>query len=392
MQIKSIVIGKLTIPLIRPFITAIRRTENVEDIVIQIKTDCGKIGYGSAAATPLITGDSVESIIGAIKNNIAPKLIGSYVSNFNQLIQINQTALQKNTSAKAAVDIALHDLFAQKCNLPLYQFLGGNKNQIKSCITISVKDKDEMAADAVEFVTQGFTTLKIKVGLDVVEDLERIKAVYNAIRERDSRLRGNYTLCHPRACGDPIAIGHAIRLVIDANQGWDAKSSIQIIRQMEAEKLGIIFVEQPVIAQDFTNLKFIHDSVATPIFADESCFSVADALNLAKLNAVSGINIKLMKCAGIQNAQAIYNIAKAANMQVMVGCMLESPIGVAAIASFALSKTDICFADLDPIALIKQNPIMGSATISRDTITLSDKPGLGIESLGSSFEQICEIK
>jgi L-alanine-DL-glutamate epimerase-like enolase superfamily enzyme len=365
----------------------------VEDIVVQIKTDCGKIGYGSAAATPLITGDSIESIIGAIKLNIAPKLIGKDISNFNQLIQINQTALQKNTSAKAAVDIALHDLFAQKCNLPLYQFLGGNKNQIKSCITISVKDKNEMAADAVELVSQGFTTLKIKVGLNVADDIERIKAVYSAVKGIDchaptqvcARNNDTYNLPHKVSNDD-------LKLVVDANQGWDAKSAIQIIRQMEAEKLDIIFVEQPVVAQDFTNLKFVHDSVTTPVFADESCFSVTDALNLAKLNAVSGVNIKLMKCAGIGNAQAIYNIAKAANMQVMVGCMLESPIGVAAIASLALSKSDICFADLDPIALIKQNPIMGGATLSRDTITLSDKPGLGIDSLGSSFEPICEIK
>ncbi len=407
MKIKSINLGKLTIPLTRPFITAIRRTDNVEDIVVMIKTDCGHIGYGSAAATPLITGDSIDSIIGAIKNNIAPKLIGKDITDFNQLIEINQRALQKNTSAKAAIEMALYDLFAQKCGLPLYQFLGGNKNQIKSCITISVKDKDEMAKDAVEFVSQGFTILKIKVGLNVADDLARIKAIYHAVKGMDSSL--------PHACvrGDDrtrendnrawipasagmtehagMTIGGNIRLVVDANQGWDAKSSVQIIRQMEAEKLSITFVEQPVIASDITNLKFIHDNVATPIFADESCFSVADALNIAKLNASSGVNIKLMKCAGIQNANAIYNIAKTANMQVMVGCMLESPIGVASIASFAVSKPDIYFADLDPIALIKHNPIIGGATLNGNTITLSNKPGLGIENLGDSFEPICEI-
>lgn len=368
MQIQSIIIGKLTIPLTRPFITAVRRTENVEDIVIQIKTTCGKTGYGSAAATPLITGDSIESIIGAIKNNIAPKLINKNLADFNQLLEINQHALQKNTSAKAAVDIALHDLFAQKCNLPLYKFLGGNKNQLKSCITISVKDKNEMAADALDLISQGFTTLKLKVGLNISDDLERIKAVYKAIANNN------------------------IKLVIDANQGWEAKSAIQIIRQIETEKLGIIFVEQPVIAHDIANLKFIHDRVTTPIFADESCFSATDALHLAKINACSGINIKLMKCASLKNSLAIYNIAKAANMQTMVGCMLESPIGVAAIASFAVSQPDIYFADLDPIALIRHNPIIGSATISGDTITLSDAPGLGIQSLGNSFEPICEVE
>lgn len=366
MQIKSITLGKLTIALKSPFITALRYTENVEDIVIQIKTTCGKIGYGSAAATLQITGDSIDSIVSAIKFNIAAKLIGRDLTEFNHLLDINQHSIHHNTSAKAAVDIALHDLFAQKCNLPLYQFLGGNNNQIQSCITISIKDKALMAADAAKFVEQGFTALKIKVGLDVVADLERIRAVYNAV-DRD------------------------IQLVVDANQGWSAHSAIQIIRQLEAERLNILFVEQPVIAHDLSNLKFVKESVATAIFADESCFSPVDALQLARLNACNGINIKLMKCAGIRNARAIYDIAQAGNLQTMFGCMLESAIGIAAIASFAASCTNIYFADLDAIALVGRNPIVGGASISGNTITLADTPGLGIESLGDGFEPLCEI-
>lgn len=367
MKITSVSIAKLQIPLIRPFITAVRRTENVEDTVIMIKTDCGKIGYGSAAATPAITGDSTESIIGIIQNVIAPRLIGRDISEFNNLLNICQTSCQKNSSAKAAVDIALHDLFAQQCNLPLYKLLGGNKNKISSCITISVKDVADMVNDAESLVKDGFKIIKIKVGLNPIEDIERVKAIRQAL-------------------------GNHITILVDANQGWDCKSSINVIKAFEQANLNIGLVEQPVKADDLINLKHIRDTVDSFIVADEACFSPIDALNIAKNNVSDGINIKLMKSGGIQNAQAIYNIAKTANIRLMVGCMLESPIGVAAIASFALSKTDILYADLDPIALIKENYVIGGARLSGNKITVSDKPGLGIEGFTQGFYPICEVK
>lgn len=125
MNITEIQIAQLTIPLIRPFITAVRRTEYVEDVVVIIKTDKGNLGYGSAASTPAITGDSTESIISAIKSILGPQLIGRSISELNLLLQMNQQAIPGNTSAKAAIDIALHDLFAQSCGLPLYRLLGG---------------------------------------------------------------------------------------------------------------------------------------------------------------------------------------------------------------------------------------------------------------------------
>jgi L-Ala-D/L-Glu epimerase len=139
MNITEIHITQLTIPLIRPFITAVRRTECVDDVVVVIKTDSGYLGYGSAASTPAITGDSTESIINAIKSILGPQLIGRSIAELNLLLQMNNQAIVGNTSAKAAIDMALHDLFAQYCGLPLYKLLGGNTNSISSCITISLK-------------------------------------------------------------------------------------------------------------------------------------------------------------------------------------------------------------------------------------------------------------
>lgn len=177
MNITEIHIAQLTIPLLRPFITAVRRTDCVDDVVVMIKTACGRMGYGSAASTPAITGDDTDSIISAITKLLGPQLIGRSVSEINSLLDMNERSPIKNTSAKAAIDIALHDLGAQSCDLPLYKWLGGTRNSIDSCITISVKAIDEMVHDAIDLVSQGHQTIKIKLGLDPLEDIERVQAI-----------------------------------------------------------------------------------------------------------------------------------------------------------------------------------------------------------------------
>lgn len=367
MKITEVHIAQLTIPLIRPFITAVRRTECVNDVVVMIKTDRGLVGYGSAASTPAITGDSTESIIKTIKNILAPPLIGRSIAELNLLLQMNSQNTPGNTSAKAAIDIALHDIFAQYCGLPLYKVLGGNTNSITSCITISLKACDEMVKDAIDLVNQGYRTLKIKLGLNPVEDIERVRAIRQGV-------------------------GNDITLLVDANQGWSCENALKVIAAFKQQQLNIPVVEQPISAQDLPHLKMISDQVDCSIIADEACFSPKDALNIAKMNACDGVNIKLMKSGGIEGAQAIYNIAKTAEMTIMVGCMLESPIGIAAIASFAVSKPDIFYADLDPIFLIRENYVLGGAQRSGNKIVLSDKPGLGIEGISQGLNWIGELR
>lgn len=367
MIIKSIHIAQLTIPLTRPFITAVRRTEYVDDVVVMLHTDNGCIGYGSAASTPAITGDDTHSIISAIQNVLGPQLIGKRITELNNLLHMNNQAIQGNSSAKAAMDMALHDLFAQYCGLPLYQVLGGTKNTIHSCITLSVKAIDAMVEDAIELVQNKFHTLKIKLGLNPDEDIERVLAIRQAV-------------------------GQNIQLLIDANQGWSADDTLRIIHALKQHNVTISLIEQPVPASDLTALKQISTQVDAPVIADEACFSPEDALNIVKLNACDGINIKLMKSGGIEHAQAIYHIAKTAKMHIMVGCMLESPIGVAAIASFALSKPDIIYADLDPIFLIRENYVHGGAQRSGNKIILADKPGLGIEGFALGLNTVGVIQ
>ena len=356
MNIKEICIAKLTIPLSRPFITAVRRTECVDDVVVLMKTSCGRTGYGSAASTPAITGDSTDSIIHAITSSLGPPLIGRNISELNGLLQMTSQAIDGNSSAKAAIDIALHDLFAQYCGLPLYQLLGGHNHRINSCITISVKDKEEMVSDAMELIRKGHTTLKIKLGLNPADDIERVQAIRQAV-------------------------GNHVTLLVDANQGWSYKDALKVIMAFKQQHLNIGLVEQPIHATNLADLQAISAQVDCTIIADEACFSPEDALRIAAIQGCDGFNIKLMKSGGIEKAQAMYHIAQAAQLDVMVGCMLESPIGVAAIASFAASKPNILYADLDPIFLIRDNYVLGGVQCSNNQITLADKPGLGIEGI-----------
>ncbi len=365
-KITSIKIFKLCIPLIRPFITALRRVEAIEDVVVLINTDNGLIGYGSATSTPVITGDSHASIISTIKDIIAPKLIGRDITEFDNLLHFIQNSVVNNTSAKAALDIALYDLFAKRCNLPLYKFLGGANNIVISDTTVSVKGIDAMVADAKLFVSQGFKHLKIKIGLDIDEDIARIKAICSAV-------------------------GREIQICVDANQGYTVKQALQVIRKLEQEDLNLVMIEQPVKAHDFAGLKFIRDNTNSEIYADESCFSPRDAGKIIAENIADGINIKLMKSGGIYSAQTIYAMATINNIPCMAGCMLESPLGVAAMASFVAGR-NIRLIDLDPPFMIVNNPLQGGMQVKGAQLILSDEAGLGISGLGDSVEFLYEIR
>src|SRR3569833_3680625 len=156
MKITDFQFGMLRVPLKTPFKTALRTVEAVEDIVVTVHTDTGHVGYGEAPATAVITGDTHGSIIEAIRKFIAPRLIGEDIANLNRLTLLIQSALEKNSSAKAAVEIAIFDLFGQLFNAPLYKLLGGGDPVITTDITISLGYIDKMVADSIQAVARGF--------------------------------------------------------------------------------------------------------------------------------------------------------------------------------------------------------------------------------------------
>ncbi|GAA3930701.1 dipeptide epimerase [Luteimonas lutimaris] len=357
MKITDIRFGMLRVPLKTPFKTALRTVETVEDIVVSIHTDTGHVGYGEAPATAVITGDTHGSIISAINKFIAPRLIGEDIANLNRITRMIQGALERNTSAKAAVEIAVYDLWAQLYDTPLYKMLGGGEPVITTDITISVDHIDKMVADSLSAVDRGFESLKIKVGKDIGVDIERVKAIYAAVE------------------------GRAL-LRLDANQGWTAKQAVYAMQSLEDAGVRLELLEQPVKAQDMDGLKYVTDRVHTPVMADESVFGPLQVIDLIKARAADIINIKLMKTGGISNAIRIADIAALYGVECMIGCMLETSISVAAAVHVAVAKSGVITkVDLDGPSLCAFDPVDGGVTFNESEISISDAPGLGIREI-----------
>ncbi|MFJ8064413.1 mandelate racemase/muconate lactonizing enzyme family protein [Psychrobacillus sp. NPDC096426] len=354
MIIQSIETFDVAIPLTKPFKTALRTVTTAYSVYVKITSSEGVIGYGEAPPTHVITGESMASIRYAINEIIAPQLIGLNLLESERIFQKINGSLMRNTSAKAAIDMALYDLLARQSNLPLFQFLGGHRAALETDFTVSVNKPEEMADDAETYIKEGFNMLKVKVGIgEMKEDIERI----HAIRKR---------------------IGHNPKLRLDANQGWNAKEAVRAIRTMEDAGLEIELVEQPVPAHDLKGLKYVTDHTDTPIMADESVFTVHDAKSVLEIRAADLINIKLMKSGGIYNANKINALAEANGVACMVGSMIETKIGITAAAHFAASQPNIQYFDFDAPLMLAKDLVVGGVVYEGSKMTFSKEHGLGI--------------
>ncbi|ERL21142.1 putative o-succinylbenzoate synthase [Oribacterium sp. oral taxon 078 str. F0263] len=353
MKITEIRLGTISVPLRLPFKTALRTVKSVEDIIVEIHTDTGALGYGEAPPTGAVTGHTTGAIIGALKEHIIPSLLGRDIDAFEDLMQLVQTCVVGNSSAKAAADMALWDLYGQLYRLPVYKLLGGARKEIVTDITISVNEPEEMARDAANAVERGYDCLKVKVGANPELDVERLRAVR-------------------QAAGDDIC------LRIDANQAWQPRQAVRILNEMQEQGLRLELVEQPVKAYDLEGLKYVTDHSYVPVLADESVFSPRDAMKVLELRAADLINIKLMKCGGIYNALKIASAAEIYGVECMIGCMLEAKISVNAAAELACARKIFTRIDLDGPVLCSEDPILGGARFEEKRITVSDEAGMGI--------------
>ena len=357
MKITDIRFNMLRVPLKTPFKTALRTVDSIEDVIVTVHTDAGNVGYGEAPATAVITGDTHGSIVEAIKKYIAPRIIGEEIANLNRITQLIQGSLEKNSSAKAAVEIAIYDLFGQLYDAPLYKMLGGGDPVITTDITISVDYIDKMVADSVAAVERGFESLKIKVGKDIGVDIERVKAIYAAVE------------------------GRAL-LRLDANQGWTAKQAVFALQTLEDAGVRLELVEQPVKAQDLEGMKFVTERVHTPIMADESVFGPTEVIELIRMRAADIINIKLMKTGGLSNAIHIADICGMYEMECMIGCMVETSVSVSAAVHLAVAKANVITkVDLDGPSLCQFNPVVGGVIFNESEISVTQAPGLGIREI-----------
>ncbi len=359
-KLTAIYTKRFRTPLKHPFITALRRVASLEDVVVVIESDQGVVGYGEGAPTPQITGETLGSIEATIAF-LAPLLIGKeidekarYDESFDQLLETIHQRIKGNTTAKAALEIALYDLKAKALRLPLYRMLGGTKQHFRTDITISLNPIAQMVQDAQKAIAEGYTTLKVKIGTSVEEDAQRIEVLYHTLPK-------------------------TVTLRLDANQGWSAQESVALLQRIERQGIIAECIEQPVPAEDIKGLQYIKARVQTPLLADESVFGYHDAQRLLEMQAVDYINIKLAKTGGISRALQLADLCHTYDTQCMIGCMLEGPIAIAAGVHLASAKADtISMIDLDAVSLLAKQPLKTQIRFEHDHIVLSETEGLGI--------------
>jgi len=349
LYITSYKLSSMQLPLKHPFVTSLRRVEFIDDIVLELYTDENLVGFGAAAPTVAITGESKEDIIDTIEKNILPIILNKKLD-YTLLGEV-QRCCDRHTSAKACVDIALHDLLAREANKPLYEYLGGTYKALETCITISLGEIDEMLERSKEAFENGFCQLKIKLGSDFKHSIEVVQNIHKILPEA--------------------------KLLLDANQAWsldDAKKIMQTLKN-----IPVLLIEQPLKKDEINGMSKLKKLNIFPILADESVFNSIDAKNILFHDGCDMINIKLMKCGGLREATKILDVAKHANISCMVGSMLENPISVAAAAHFALSSNIIRFLDLDAPILASYNPIDYVLHYDSNMIFLTKSIGLGIK-------------
>ena len=355
-EIRALRTHAVTVPLRRPFVTAVRRATALDATIVSVVDGDGRVGWGEAALSWRVTGESAASARAAIEGPIAHALIGLPAAEPDAWGPALAAAVAHNTAAKAAVDAALWDLAAQTAGVPLHRLLDpGSRGRVRTDMTLSAVDEAAVLGDARTHVDEGFRVLKVKLGTDAHAD----DRVLRALR------RG------------PAA--HA-RLRVDANQGWSADEAIRLIRGWEDDGLEVELVEQPTPAADIPALRRIADAVETPILADESVWDARDLAEVVRMRAADLVNVKLAKCGGIFAARRLIADAAAADTGVLVGSMMESVAGISAAAHLAATLPDLVH-DLDAGLWQRHAPVEGGARYAGDVIELGDAPGLGIRAL-----------
>lgn len=351
MKIQHIEIFRFSIPM-EPFAIATGTMDYAQNTLIRIHTENGLVGVGECSAFPMIVGETQDTCL-VLARDFARLWKGKNALDIPARLAELDLYIAKNATVKSAFDMALHDLAAKNAGLPLYRFLGGEKRAVETDITIGIASAAEMAAKALEFVHSGATMLKIKLGKDPVQDVERIRV----IRE---------------------AVGASVGLRIDSNQGWDFEGAVLALTGLEP--YDIQFCEQPMRSYNDHLLPELRLRTSIRIMADESCYDHRDAARLIKAGACDYLNIKFSKSGGIAEALRIHEVAQQQGIPCMIGGMLETRLALAANVHFAYAAPQVQFFDMDTCMVGHlADPIVGGIKYDGFHITLSDEPGIGAD-------------
>lgn len=351
MRITRVSYERLDLVLSVPYTIAYETIGESVNFILKVETDTSIVGYGCAAPDISVTGESPEEVELLIKDTVIPFLVGNNPFTYAHILERLRILLEGKSSTLAMVDIALHDIISKKTGVPLFEYLGGFRDHIATSITIGILSLENTLMQASEYVGRGFNILKIKGGLNLEADIEKMILLREKFPD--------------------------IKLRFDGNQGYSVDDSITFFKR--TVQVGIEIFEQPTRIDNEEKLGEVTSRVRLPVMADESLKNLTDAFRLAQDQRIDMVNIKLMKVGGILQALHINSVAKSAQLEVMVGCIDECGVGISAGLHFALSRPNVHYADLDGHLDMPGDPFKSLFRLKNGVLYPSENPGLGME-------------
>ena len=350
--IKEISVNPVNIPLEEPFTIAIGTKYEIENVIVTVRLDNGIEGYGEAAPLEPINGENQSTVMATLES-CREFLAGRDIASYRQISKKLKSVFWAQVTARCAIEMALIDAFTKTLNIPLYLFFGGASKKLETDYTVDIVSTEKARVNASKLKGQGYRILKTKVGKNLIDDIDRIQAIMD---------------------GAP-----GCRLILDANQGYSPVQAVHFLKELEKNNIWPELFEQPVVRHDKAGMRFVKDNSMVPIAADESVFTAADAIEVVRTGCADMINIKLMK-SGIIEALDIAAIARSANIGLMIGCMLETRLGLGASVHFAAGTGGFNFVDLDPHLDPVKDPFTGGPHYEAPFYKLSDvTAGIGVQ-------------
>ena len=340
----------INIPLDEPFTIAIGTKYNIENALISIELENGMAGFGEAAPLEPINGENQATALATLEA-CKDFLLGKSVDDYRNISSHLKTVFSAQVTARCAIEMALLDAYTKSLGIPLYKFFGGSAESIETDFTIDIVPPPVAKKNAATLAEKGYRVLKTKVGKNLREDIERLKAI---------------------KAGAP-----GCDVTLDANQGYSPPDAVHFLEALKTNNIRPLLFEQPVVKHDLAGMKFVKDHTSVPVGADESVFTSADAIDIVRSGCADVINIKLMK-SGIVEALDIAAIARSANVKLMMGCMLETRLALGCSVHFAAGLGGFSFIDLDPHLDPEADPFGGGPAFRDPEYTLrKNLPGIG---------------
>ena len=358
MKITALKVTAVNIPLLKPYHIAVLGTvESTQSVILELHTDEGLIGIGESDPALMFTGESQQTVMTMLQHHLGPAIIGMDPRNIENIHARMAAVTVGNPFAKAAIDLACHDLLGKALAAPVYQLLGGLVNErIPVMWSLGSDTPENNAADAVAKVEEGYGTIGLKLGvLEPGEDIKRVAAVRKAIND------DIYIRC-------------------DANQGWNVGTAISTIRELE--NYGVAMVEQPVPKHDLAGMAEVARAVNIPIGVDESLSSPQDALDAINAKAADFYSIKTTKHGGLSPSKKIAALVQTAGGKFFINSMIEMGVSVMSGLHFAASTPglfDIGHA-LNSVRRLKDDILKEPVHYEGGEIIVpQDRIGLGVE-------------